>query len=162
MKNKQITRPSTNTKKRKIKWNDVFITALAAVVIVGFFVWFVMHAYQQEQFEQAAKEKYEATLPSPGVAIDHKLVCMASDLFHGKDQIEVVVANETYYGCSQKAIRDITANEKMRFAIDPYSKNSIDKALAFIAINPNKTGSILYFESEENLRNYFKRFEKAN
>ena len=162
MKKKQTIKPSTSTGKRKIKWNDVFITALAAVVIVGFFVWFIIHTYRQEKFEQAAKEKYEATLPSPGVALDHKLVCMASDLYHGTDQIAVVVADKTYYGCNQKAVRELNTDQKMRSGVDPYSKSSVDKALAFIAINPNKTGSILYFESEENLRNYFKRNDKNN
>ncbi len=157
MKKKEIIKPTTNSKKKKIKWFDVFITALAIVVIVGFFAWLIIHTYQQEKYEQAAKEKYEATLPAPGVILDHKMVCMVGNLYHGTDQIRVTVSDKTYYGCNQKSVRELNTDEKVRFGIDPYSKKAVDKALAVIAINPDKTGSILYFESKENLRNYFRQ-----
>ncbi len=140
-----------------MKLGDILITALAIVVIGGFFVWFVVYTYKHEKYETEIQEKYKASLPAPGVLLDHKLVCMASDKYHGVDQTAVIVADKTYYGCNQKAIRDLNTNEEMRFAIDPYSKKSVDKALAFISIDPNRTGSILYFESEENLKNHFKR-----
>lgn len=154
MKKKQIVKQTTNSKKKKIKWFDVFITAFAIVLVGGFLVGFVVYNYLQEKHERETLEKYKATLPAPGVAIDHKLVCMASDLYHGADQIAVIVSDKTYYGCSRKSVRQLNTDAKIRFGIDPYSKKPVDKALAFITISPTKPGTILYFESEENAKKY--------
>ncbi|MEO5599379.1 MAG: TRASH domain-containing protein [Cyclobacteriaceae bacterium] len=66
----------------------------------------------------------------------------------GTDQIPVMVLNKTYYGCCEKCVRDLNTDETVRFAVDPYSKQTVDKALAFITMSPAKPGNILYFESE--------------
>lgn len=162
MKKKESIRPTVNGKKMKIKWFDVFITTLAIVVIGGFFVWVAMHIYQEEKLENEMTEKYKASLPAPGIAVDHKLVCMVNNMYMGMAQIPVVVQNKTYYGCCEKCVHDLNSDETVRFAVDPYSKAKVDKAFAFITMSPLKPGTILYFESKENLRNYFKRQEKNN
>lgn len=157
MKRKEIIKPTTNSKKKKIKWFDVFITALAIIVIGGFFVWLVVHTYQQEKHESEMREKYKATLPAPGISIDHKLVCMVNNMYMGTDQILVTVQNKTYYGCCEKCVHDLNTDETVQFAIDPYSKTKVDKAFAFITMSPAKPGTILYFESEQNAKKYLKK-----
>lgn len=158
MKKKQIGRsPSAGSSKKRIKWDEVFITALAIVLIGGFFVWLTVHTYLQEKHESEMQAKYEATLPVAGEAVDHKLVCMVNNAYMGVDQIPVVVLDKTYYGCCPKCVRDLNTDESVRSAVDPYSHVPVDKARAFITVSPDKSGSILYFESEQNAKKYFKK-----
>lgn len=156
-KKKQTPKSPNASKKKKTKWSEIFITAFAIVFVGGVLVWLMVFNYQQEKQEQAAIEEYRASLPQSGQEIDHKLVCMASDKYHGDSQTSVTVSNKIYYGCSQKAIHDLSTNENTRFAIDPYSKAKVDKAIAFITTSPVKPGAILYFESEQNAKKYLKK-----
>jgi hypothetical protein len=103
------------------------------------------------------KQQYQSSLPVPGTAVDHKLVCMVNNTYMGVDQIPVVVLDKTYYGCCPKCVRDLNTDESVRLAVDPYSNVSVDKARAFITVSPDKSGSILYFESEQNAKKYFKK-----
>lgn len=157
MKKKQIITPTGKSRKKGIKWHDVFMTAFAIVLIGGFLVWLVVRTYLLEKHEYEMQQRYEASLPSPGVPIDHKLVCMVNNTYMGVDQILVTVQNKTYYGCCDKCVRDIQTDEKVRFAIDPYSKVKVDKAIAFITMSPAKPGTILYFESEQNAKKYLNK-----
>ena len=154
MKKKQTVRPSTPNKKRKIKWNEILITAFAIVTIGGVFGWLVVRIYVGEKHEYEMQETYKASLPSPGISIDHKLVCMVSNTYHGVDQRPVMVMDKTYYSCGEKGTKDIQTDKSVRFAVDPYSKLTVDKALAFITMSPVKPGTILYFESEQNAKQY--------
>lgn len=156
MKNRQTPLPPRRGKK-KIKWNEVFITAFAILMIGGFFVWLIVRTYLQEKRESEMKQAYEASMPVPGATVEPKLVCMVNNTYMGIDQIPVVIMNKTYYACCEKCVRDLNTDESVRFAVDPYSHVSVDKANAFITISPNKKGSILYFESEQNAKNYLKK-----
>ena len=157
MKKKQTYRPPTANKKKKFKWSEIFITALAIVMIGGWFVWLAVHTYQQEKQESEMKQQYQSSLPVPGTAVDHKLVCMVNNTYMGVDQIPVVVLDKTYYGCCPKCVRDLNTDESVRSAVDPYSHASVDKAYAFITVNPDKSGAILYFESEQNAKKYLEK-----
>ncbi|MBN8577906.1 MAG: hypothetical protein J0L66_13260 [Cytophagales bacterium] len=157
MKKKQTYRPPTANKKKRFKWNEIFITAFAIVMIGGWFVWLAVHTYQQEKHESEMKQQYQSSLPVPGTAVDHKLVCMVNNTYMGVDQIPVVVLDKTYYGCCPKCVRDLNTDESVRSAVDPYSHVPVDKARAFITVSPDKSGSILYFESEQNAKNYLKK-----
>ncbi len=157
MKKKQTVKPSSQGKKGKLKWSEILITALAIVTIGGWFVWLVVHVYNQEKHESEMQESYKASLPAPGVSINHKLVCMVNNTYMGVDQIPVPLQEKTYYGCCDKCVRDLLTNETVRFAIDPYSKQKVDKALAFITMSQAKSGTILYFESEQNAKKYLKK-----
>jgi len=158
MKKKQTGRsPSAGSSKKRIKWNEVFITAFAIILIGGFFVWLTVHTYLQEKHESELQAKYQDSLPLPGKAVDHKLVCMVNNTYMGVDQIPVMVLNKTYYGCCPKCISDINTDASVRLAVDPYSHVSVDKASAFITVSPDKSGTILYFESEQNAKKYLKK-----
>ena len=83
-------------------------------------------------------------------SIPTKQVCMINDAFMGKDQIPVPVNNKVYYGCCEGCVDKLTNMPETRYAIDPFSGEKVDKADAFIAMNPNSGGSVSYFESKEN------------
>lgn len=155
MKGKPKARFPGKRGKRKTKWFDLFITTFVIVLLGGFLVGVVIYNHQQQSREYEMHENLRS-MPVPGQIIDPKMVCMVNNMYMGIDQIPVLVQNKTYYGCCDKCILDLNNDETVRYAIDPYSKVSVDKALAFITMNPAKRGAILYFESAENARKYLK------
>jgi len=148
-----LKRPGISGKK-KIKWWDIFMTILVIVLFGGFFVWQTVSIYHQEKHEQEIQERNEALLPAPGTELDHKLVCMVKDVYTGTNLIPVMILDKTYYAGTPKCVKDLHMDQNMRLAIDPFSKRTVDKSLSFITINPNKSGTVLYFESEENAKKY--------
>ena len=98
-----------------------------------------------------AKEKeVKSEVAESIVTIPAKQVCMINDAFMGKDQIAVPVGNKIYYGCCEGCVDKLTNMPETRYAIDPFSGEKVDKANAFITINPNSGGTVSYFESKEN------------
>lgn len=82
-------------------------------------------------------------------------VCMVNNAYMGKKQIPVAYDNKTYYGCCEMCVDKIKNNKAIRYATDPYTGKAVDKATAFIALNPtSKDGSVMYFENKESFRNY--------
>lgn len=81
---------------------------------------------------------------------------MVNNMYMGTGQIAVPINEKTYYGCCPKCVKDLNADENTRFAVDPFSKKTVDKAMAFIIISPDMTGAVLYFESEKNAKKYLK------
>lgn len=81
------------------------------------------------------------SMPLPGEAVNPNMVCMVNNMYMGIDQISVNVQSKTYYACCDKCVRDLNSDETVRYAIDPFSKAKVDKALAFITMNPKKKGS---------------------
>jgi YHS domain-containing protein len=107
----------------------------------------------------ATRPGASATKAMPSAAVekvaDRSLVCMVNDMDMGKAQIPVVVEGQTYYGCCAMCKERLAKNAAVRSAIDPVSGKSVDKAKAVIGKRPD--GSVLYFESEKNLREYAAR-----
>lgn len=66
-----------------------------------------------------------------------------------------MILDKTYYAGTSKCAKDLNINESIRFAVDPFSKRKVDKALAFLTMNPNKPGYCSYFESEGNAKKIF-------
>lgn len=140
-----------------MKLYEIFIASLAIVAIGGWFVWLIVHTYQQEKSESKMQNEYAASLPLPGTPIEHKLVCMVNNRYMGSDQIPVSIQNKTYYGCCDKCVKDLNTDESVRFAIDPLTKSKVDKALAFITMSPKEAGNVLYFESEQAAKKYLQK-----
>jgi len=153
MNKKRTRKPSSSVKRKKEKRHNIIVIGLIIVMFGGWFGWLSYNIYRQERHDYIVRENLKA-MPLPGTSVDPKMVCMVNNMYMGVDQIPVLVQNKTYYGCCDQCVRDLTTNEAVRFAIDPYSKASIDKAWAFITMDPHKRGAILYFESEENARKY--------
>jgi YHS domain-containing protein len=83
---------------------------------------------------------------------DRSQVCMVNNTFMGRAQIPVEVDGRTYYGCCP-ACKDRLANDaSSRVASDPVTGKDVDKAGAVIAYDGD--GKVLYFASEDTLRNY--------
>lgn len=145
------------SKKKKAKWYDVFSTLFFVVLIGGGLIGTIVFNYLQDRQKYEILDQLKVSMPAPGVPINHKAVCMVNNRYMGLDQIPVLVNDKTYCACCDKCIRDINYDETLRFAIDPYSKAKVDKALAFITMSPTKRGTILYFESEENAKKHLNK-----
>ena len=91
------------------------------------------------------------------VEIPKDQVCMVNDAFMGSSQIEVPVNGKMYYGCCKMCVGKLNNSEEIRMAEDPFTKEQIDKATAFIVLNPDSDQKrVLYFKSEMNYKNYIK------
>lgn len=148
-----MSKPSSNVKRDKTRRHNIIVIAMIIVLFGGYFVWQGYTIYRLERHDYIVRENLKS-MPVPGAPIDPKMVCMVNNMYMGIDQIPVIVQGKTYYGCCDQCVYDLNNNETVRYAIDPYNKVSVDKANAFITMNPTKKGAILYFESEQNARKY--------
>ena len=98
-----------------------------------------------------------AHAPAPAVVkvADRSLVCMVNDQDMGKTQIPVVVEGKTYYGCCAMCKERLAKDANARTGVDPVSGKSVDKAKAVIGKRPD--GTVVYFETEANLKKYAAR-----
>lgn len=156
MKKKPNVQLQGNKKKGKTKWFDVFITVFSIVSIGGLLIGVMIFNYQQDSKKYKMYENLKSP-PAAGEVVNPKMVCMVKNMYMGIDQVPVSVEGKTYYACCDQCIRDLNNDKTVHYAIDPYSKIAIDKAFAFITMNPKRRGSILYFKSEENAKKYFER-----
>jgi YHS domain-containing protein len=83
---------------------------------------------------------------------DVHLVCMVNDRFMGTQQIPVKVEDRTYYGCCEMCKTRLWQDKTVRYAQDPVTGKTVDKATAVIGRRPD--GSVLYFESATSLARY--------
>jgi len=90
--------------------------------------------------------------------VPNKNVCMVTDQLFPKAQIPVEQDGKTYYGCCENCKATLATDAKVRTAIDPESKQSVDKATATIAANDE--GSVLYFQNKTNFEKYLKGLSK--
>ena len=126
----------------------------AAIVLAGAVGASAMQAPAGRPAAPAAKTTVTRTTAPAAVqkVPDRALVCMVNDMDMGKAQIPVVVEGRTYYGCCAMCKERLAKDAAIRSAIDPVSGKSVDKAKAVIGKRPD--GSVVYFESEANLRRY--------
>jgi YHS domain-containing protein len=92
-------------------------------------------------------EKQSQTVVTP---IESRYVCMINNQSFSKEQIPVEVDGKTYYGCCQMCEARLKSDPGSRRAVDPFSGNEVDKAVAVTGAAPD--GTVYYFESEENLK----------
>lgn len=144
-------------KKKKDNGYGIFMTVFTIILFSGAFAWMGYNIYHQETEEQIALEKYKARFPEPGKVIDHNIVCMASNVYMGNEQLEVIINGKTYYSCSPHCSNQLQSGDHVRLATDPFSKKTVDKADAFISMSPDSVGTILYFDSDESLKQYSKK-----
>jgi YHS domain-containing protein len=102
---------------------------------------------------QVEDQNHSSQLPEGELSKDQ--VCMVNNAYMGKKQIPVSFENKTYYGCCEMCVDKIKTNKAVRYAKDPLTGKEVDKATAFIALNPaNHDGTVFYFESEESFRKF--------
>ncbi len=94
-------------------------------------------------------------------SLDPKLktsyVCMMNNKHFGVEQIPVEVEGKMYYGCCQGCVTSLKRNRSIRYVQDPYSGEEVDKAHAYIVLNPDNPQSVLYFKSADNYIKYIER-----
>jgi len=84
--------------------------------------------------------------------VEAQYVCMVNNTLFNKTQIPTVVEGKTYYGCCSMCKEKLERSTALRMAIDPISKNKVDKATAIIGAQAD--GKVHYFENEENLKKF--------
>ena len=160
MKKKKVAE-ARPVKKPKKKWDAIVINAIALVLFVGAFIWMGIIVYKETTGEKKMKDSYLASLPNVNDTIAHSKICMVDDIFQGDfPSVPISINNKTYYGCSQKANRDLSTIDSLRSAVDPISRAKVDKATAIIAIHPDKDGKVIYFGSKETYDKYLEVLEK--
>ena len=83
---------------------------------------------------------------------DRSLVCMVNNAYMGKAQIPVEVDGKTYFGCCEMCKQRLAREPGTRTANDPLTGETVDKAVAVIATDPE--GTVLYFASDDNLTRF--------
>lgn len=153
----------TPVAKKTNKWEAWLINTFTIVLFGGAFIWMGVAVYHELTTEKKMQDQYVASLPNLTDTIDHSKICMVDDVYQGDyPTLPVAVNSKTYYGCSQKAIRDLTTNDSLQFAIDPVSKNKIDKATAIIMIHPKKDGKVMYFGSKQTYNKYLNNLKSRS
>jgi YHS domain-containing protein len=114
------------------------------LLIIGGLFWQFSNAFNQIPVEVNENEQ-----------IPHELVCMVNDAFMGVKQIPVEAEGKTYYGCCQMCVTKIKENQdNVRYGIDPYTHERVDKSEAFITLKPGQGKEVFYFASESNMKAY--------
>ncbi len=78
-------------------------------------------------------------------------VCMVNNAYMAKDQFEVPFEGKTYYGCCQMCVERIPKDEAARIAVDQFTSEKVDKALAYIVLS-GENGEVAYFSNEDTYR----------
>lgn len=84
--------------------------------------------------------------------VETSQVCMVNDTFMNKTQIPVMVEGKTYYGCCEGCVGRLKGDRSVRFSKDPVTGQEVDKAAAYITMQPD--GTVLYFKSMETAKKY--------
>ncbi|GGK18614.1 hypothetical protein GCM10007962_10990 [Yeosuana aromativorans] len=92
--------------------------------------------------------------------IESSKVCYVNNKFMGIDQIPVVFEGKTYYGCCPDCVGKLKSIREVRYSKDPLTGKEVDKALAYIVLSPQGNNDVLYFESEQSYKKYFKFHKK--
>lgn len=135
--------------------NAKLLTIVLSISMLGITITNVQCQQVQNKPPHEATQKPAMQLPEGKVPSSY--VCFPNNRYMGKEQISVVIDGKTYYGCCMGCIGKLKTQPAQRHATDPLSGKEVDKATAYIVIKPGSSkGEVLYFESEENYRNFFK------
>jgi len=121
---------------------------------------FVMQASAQNgqppQPAKAPHENVKQTTPQVETPIKNSLICMVNNRYMGIKQIPVGVNGKTYYGCCQGCVTKLKSQRHFRYALDPFTGEEVDKANAYAVLNPNGSGTVMYFKTANHYEKYFK------
>lgn len=96
-------------------------------------------------------------LNADNARLENNLVCMVNNAYMGKEQIPIKVGDKIYYGCCEMCEANLKNNPEFRSAKDPLTGELVDKADAFIVLNPNNSDQVLYFKNKDNYISYNKQ-----
>ena len=115
-------------------------------VIVTFISFLV--AFLEENANQNLLANYK------NQAIPHNKVCSIGNQIKFEKLIQLTINNKTYWVCCDQCKARLENNINTRFAVDPFSNKTINKAEAVIIQNPKSNKMVLYFESMNNFLKY--------
>ncbi|MDO1449209.1 hypothetical protein Q0590_23230 [Rhodocytophaga aerolata] len=140
----------------------LLVKTFVTIVIASFFVFGCTSASNDSEalqndantmVMQVEDQNHSPQLPEGELSKDQ--VCMVNNAYMDKKQIPVAFENKTYYGCCEMCADKIKTNKAVRYASDPLTGKEVDKATAFIALNPaSHDGAVFYFESEESFKKF--------
>lgn len=129
---------------KKLNRGQKILSVISILLFIGAFGWFTFINIQE------VSHYTEVGKPSVGTKVSNDLVCMVNDTYMGKRQLLVSVHNKKYYGCCEMCVEKLQKNiDNVRFAIDPQTREPVDKASAFIVLKTYKSSEVLYFKSKE-------------
>ncbi len=91
------------------------------------------------------------------VVTERNKVCMVNDIYNPMadfTEFKVTVADKDYFGCCAMCKEKLTSSSSFRIAIDPLTKEEVDKAEAFIVADKTDKGKTLYFKNKEHFEKF--------
>ena len=122
----------------------------AMIALVGLVIAVVPAGAESAKKATTAQRAAATQKAAPLQKAEAKRVCMVQDTVFPKDQIPVEVDGKTYFGCCEMCKGRLASDEAVRYAKDPVSGKTVDKATAVIGATPD--GKALYFESEQTFK----------
>jgi YHS domain-containing protein len=154
---KKVAKKPTKRKEKAYEW---FINSFAIVLLGGGLLLMGYMATTVGNVRSNSNDAYVASLPTQSDTLTHSKICMVDDVYQSDyPTLSLTIINRTYYGCSIKASQELASNEKLRTAIDPVTKNEVDKASGIIALHPKRDGKVIYFESKETFDQYLNNLD---
>ncbi len=120
-------------------------TKVLVVVFLGVFLLAIKLGNAQAETGAAAADQ---------IPLKTNYVCMVNNKYLGKEQIPVPYEDKIYYGCCKGCVGNLQNNRAVRYSIDPGTGKEVDKATAYIVMQPGDSGEVFYFESEESYKKY--------
>jgi len=123
------------------------LTGIGAFFIIALVISLVV-AFAKDQAARDMLRSYE------NKEISHNLVCSSGNQIKFGSLMPLKIKDKTYWICCDQCKARLLYNVNTRYAVDPFSKNRINKADAIIIQNPKSNGMVLYFESMDNFLKY--------
>lgn len=131
--------------KNRIKKGIALFSAIILGIVIFQFSGKATNSIENELAQQQAKT----------AEINKNEVCMVNDAFMGAPQIEVPVNGKMYYGCCKMCVGKLNNSEDIRTAVDPHTNEKVDKASAFIVLDPDSDqDAVMYFKNEKNYKDF--------
>nr|WP_321409136.1 TRASH domain-containing protein [uncultured Carboxylicivirga sp.] len=129
----------------------ITIGTIVFIICIGFYSIFFLNDYKKNH-------AYEAYI---GKEVPDSLVCMVSGEIKSKAIIHLEVNGKVYYGCCNSCLSKLRSNfEDVQVTQDPFTKKKLDKADAYIRLNPLNPMTVLFFESKDTYANYINNIKK--
>lgn len=146
MKSKQKAKFDKRTSLWSVSERRVLISIGSFFVIVTVISFLV--AFLKDNANQNLLRNYE------NQEIPHNIVCSVGNQIEFANLKKLNINDKTYWVCCDQCKARLENNINLRLAIDPFSKNMINKSNAVIIQNPKAIRKVMYFESMDNFLKY--------
>lgn len=151
---------SNKMKKDKLRQDNLWtkkerkVLISTGSVVFFFALVFISHLLWDDYNKTNAYKAYV------GIEIPDSMVCMVNGEIKNKAITSVEVMGKTYYGCCGNCISKLKGNlNNSLYSMDPVTGKRIDKADAYIRINPKNKKQAAFFESIDTYNSYIKTIQ---